>query len=307
MMPIVSRLPCVSGPEGLVPIAPPCTRRSRPAESSSARSRRTVIAETPSSATRSDTRSRPWRRRLRRICSWRSGASMASPVMWRVIVRDHTIMPCPDGTRRRSVENAGRTNTVLAKLSVVGDLLMLQLVFVVLGLGIITFFPAAFAMQRVLPDAISQDRPKLLRHYFGQFAWAMKRFWLSGFALYVGSVMLAFGISFWAFAQGPARIFALVVLIPLTGMILGLYLSGLATLPDAADDATMKTLFRSANLFLLRRPLPVAGGVVVLLTWFALASQVPTLLVVGSGLVPALTAYALSTKPREKTSDDVSI
>lgn len=205
------------------------------------------------------------------------------------------------------MEKAGRTNTVLTKLSVVGDLLMLQLVFLVISLGIITLFPAAFALQRVVPDAISQERPKLLRRFFGQFRWAMKRFWLAGVGLWVGSVLLAFGISFWAYASGPARIFALAVLIPLTGMILGLYLSGLAILPEAPADSTMKTLFRSANVFLLRRPLPVAGGVVVVLTWFALASVVPTLIAVGSGLVPALTAYALSRTQREKTSEDVSI
>ena len=205
------------------------------------------------------------------------------------------------------MEKAGRTNTVLAKLSVVGDLLMLQLVFLVISLPILTFFPAAFALQRVLPEAISQDKPKLLRQFFREFRWAMKNFWMSGLALYVGGLMLAFGISFWAYANGPARIFALAILIPLTGMILGLYLSGLAILPEAPVTATMKSLFRSANLFLLRRPLPVAGGVVVLLTWFALASQVPTLLVIGSGLVPALTAYALSRTRREKTSQDVSI
>ncbi|WP_350279552.1 DUF624 domain-containing protein [Kribbella sp. HUAS MG21] len=205
------------------------------------------------------------------------------------------------------MENAGRTNTVLTKLSIVGDLLMLQLAFLVISLGILTLFPAAFALQRVVPDAIAQDRPKLMRRFFGEFRWAMKRFWLAGFGLWTGSVMLAFGLSFWAYSSGPARIFALAVLIPLTGMILGLYLSGLAILPEAPTTATMKTLFRSANLFLLRRPLPVAGGVVVLLTWFALASQLPTLLLVGSGLVPALTAYALARTRREKTSEDVSI
>jgi uncharacterized membrane protein YesL len=205
------------------------------------------------------------------------------------------------------VEGAGRTNAVLSKLTIIGDLLMLQLVSLVLGFGIITLFPAVFAMQRVLPDAISQDRPKLLRRYFQQFGWAMRRFWLSGCGLWAGGVMLAFGLSFWAYSGGPVRVFALAILIPLTGMILGLYLSGLAVLPDAAEDATMKTVFRSANLFLLRRPLPVAGGVVVLLTWFALASQVPTLLVVGSGLVPALTAYFISRTRREKSSEDVSI
>ena len=211
-------------------------------------------------------------------------------------------VPQPDG-------GTSRATSVMAKLSMVGDLLMLQLVFLVLGFGIITLFPAAFALQRVLPDAISQDRPALLRRFFKQFGWAMRRFWLSGFALYAGGVMLAFGISFWAYSGSAARVFALAILIPLTGMILGLYLSGLAVLPSADDTATMKTLFRSANLFLLRRPLPVAGGVVVLLTWFALASQVPTLLLVGSGLVPGLTAYWLSRVNRapEKSSDDVSI
>ena len=35
------------------------------------------------------------------------------------------------------MERAGRTNTVMAKLSVIGDLLMLQLVFLVLSLGIV--------------------------------------------------------------------------------------------------------------------------------------------------------------------------
>ena len=203
--------------------------------------------------------------------------------------------------------SVGRTNTVMAKLSTIGDLLMLQLVFLVLGFGIITLFPAAVALQRVLPDAISQDRPRLLRRYFKEFGWAMRRFWLTGFGLYAVGVLLAFGLSFWAYSGGAARVFALAVLIPLTGMILGLYLSGLAVLPDAPETATMRTVFRSANLFLLRRPIPVAGGVVVLLTWFALASQVPTLLVVGSGLVPGLTAYWLSRVRREKSSEDVSI
>ncbi|TDD46338.1 DUF624 domain-containing protein [Kribbella antibiotica] len=206
-------------------------------------------------------------------------------------------------------QTGGRTNSVLAKLTVVGDLLLLQLTFLVISAGIITLFPAAFALQRVLPEAISQERTGMMRMFFREFKWAFKRFWLSGFGLYFGGVMLAFGLAFWANATGPARIFALVILIPLTGMIIGLYLSGLAVLRDAGDDASMKTVFRQANLFLLRRSLPVAGGVVGLLTWFALASQVPTLLVVGSGLVPALIAYWLGGGRRleEKDSGEVSI
>ncbi|MFI5710686.1 DUF624 domain-containing protein [Kribbella sp. NPDC051620] len=205
---------------------------------------------------------------------------------------------------------AGRTNAVLSKLSVVGDLLMLQLVFLVLSLGIVTLYPAAFAFQRVLPDALSQDHPQLLRRFFRQFRWAFPRFWLTGLALYFGSIALAFGLFFWANANGPIRIAALVILIPLTGMIVGLYLSTLAVLPAAPEDSTPKSLFREANLFLLRRSLGVAGGVIGLFTWFALVSQLPTLFAVGSGLVPALIGYWISrtrTVPAEKDSPDVSI
>ena len=204
------------------------------------------------------------------------------------------------------MEGAGRTNAVMAKLTMIGDLLMLQLVFLVLSLGIVTLFPAAVAMQRVLPDAISQDRPALLRRYFQQFRWAFRRFWLIGLGLYFGGIALAFGLAFWAYSDGVARIFALAVLIPLTGMIVGLYLSALAVLPEAGDETTTKSLFRAANLFLLRRSLPVAGGVIGLFTWFALLSTLPTLFVVGSGLVPALLAYWLS-RPSRKTSAAVSI
>jgi uncharacterized membrane protein YesL len=205
---------------------------------------------------------------------------------------------------------AGRTNAVLSKLSVAGDLLMLQLVFLVLSLGIVTLYPAAFAFQRVLPDALSQEHPQLLRRFFRQFRWAFPRFWLTGLALYFGSIALAFGLFFWANANGPIRIVALIILVPLTGMIVGLYLSTLAVLPTAPEDSTPKSLFREANLFLLRRSLAVAGGVIGLLTWFALVSQLPTLFAVGSGLVPALIAYWISrsrTAGAKKDSPDVSI
>jgi uncharacterized membrane protein YesL len=200
----------------------------------------------------------------------------------------------------------GRTNAVLSKLSLIGDLLMLQLVFLVCSVGVVTLYPAAFALQRVLPDALSQEHPALLRRFWRQFRWAFGRFWPAGLALYFGSIALAFGLLFWASTSGPMRIVALAILIPLTGMIVGLYLSALAVLPDAPEDSTAKSLFRSANLFLLRRSLPIAGGVIGLFTWFALLSRLPTLFVIGSGLVPALLAYWIS-RPGKKVSGNVSI
>ena len=100
------------------------------------------------------------------------------------------------------------------------------------------------------------------------------------------------------------------MLVPLTGMIVGLYLSALAVLPDEPEDSTAKSLFRAANLFLLRRSLAVAGGVIGLATWFLLLARLPTLFVIGSGLIPALIAYWISrtttTRPK-KDPGDVSI
>jgi uncharacterized membrane protein YesL len=204
----------------------------------------------------------------------------------------------------------GRTNAVLSKLSLIGDLLMLQLVFLVCSVGIVTLYPAAFALQRVLPEALAQEHPALLRRFWRQFKWAFGRFWAAGLGLYAGSIALAFGLLFWASTGGPIRIVALAILIPLTGMIIGLYLSALAVLPGVPEDSTARSLFRAANLFLLRRSLAVAGGVIALLTWFALLSRLPTLFVIGSGLVPALLAYWISRttdKRPKKDSPTVSI
>lgn len=205
---------------------------------------------------------------------------------------------------------AGRTGAVLSKLSMIGDLLMLQLAFLLLSVGVVTLYPAAFALQRVLPEAIGQEHPALMRRFWRQFTWAFKRFWLTGLALYFGSVALAFGLFFWASTNGPIRIVALAILVPLSGMILGLYLSALAVFPSVDEDATPKSVFRAANLFLLRRSLAVAGGVIAMATWFLLLSRLPTLFVIGSGLVPALLAYWIartSTTRPKKDSGDVSI
>lgn len=203
-----------------------------------------------------------------------------------------------------------RGGTVLSKLSMIGDLLMLQLAFIVCSFGIITLYPAAFALQRVLPDALGQEHPALLRRFWQQLKWSFRRFWLLGIGLYAGCIALAFGLLFWISTGGALGIAALFVLIPLSGMLIGLYLSALAVLPEQPDDSTPRSLFRAANLLLLRRSLAVAGGVVAMATWFALLSKLPTLFLVGSGLVPALLGYWLSRPPvnrQKKSSPDVSI
>jgi uncharacterized membrane protein YesL len=196
------------------------------------------------------------------------------------------------------------TTSVMAKVSLVGDLLMLQLLFLICSVGIVTLVPAAFALQRVLPDAIGQEHPALMRRFWRQLRWAFRRFWLAGLGLYVGSIALVTGIFFWISTNGPIRFVALVVLIPLTGLLVGLYLSALAVLQEVGDDITPRTLLQTANMFLLRRSLAVAGGVIGLATWLLLLVKVPTLFIVGSGLVPALLAYFIGRTTTKKTEQD---
>ena len=110
---------------------------------------------------------------------------------------------------------------------------MLQLVFLVLSIGIVTLFPAAFALQRVLPDAISQDQPSLLRRFFTAVRLGLQA--ASGWPASGCTSAASRSRSAWCSGRPPTarlRIFALAVLIPLTGMIVGLYLSALAVLPD---------------------------------------------------------------------------
>lgn len=196
-------------------------------------------------------------------------------------------------TEAADERRARRTTTVVTVLSRVGDLLMLQVYFLVLSIGIVTLFPAAFALQRVLATAIGQEHAGLTRRFFGEFTWALRRFWLPGLALCAGAVALTTAFLFWAATADPIRIIALAALIPLAGVAVALYLSLLAALPDVATDIGVGALVRVAAQVLQRRPLAAAGAVICLATWFVLIMRLPTLIPIGSGLVPALLAHLL--------------
>lgn len=191
---------------------------------------------------------------------------------------------------------AGRAAAVMSRLSLVGDLITLQFFFVLGSLGIVTLVPAAVALQRVLPEVVGQQHPALTRRFWRQFTWAFGRFWLVGLGLYLGSVGLVIGILFWISTGGIIGVLALAVLIPVGGLLIGLYLSALAVLPGAGPDITPRDLVRAANAFLVRRPLAVAAVVVAVVTWLLLVVNLPTLYLIGSGLVPALLAYWVSPK-----------
>lgn len=191
--------------------------------------------------------------------------------------------------------NAGgaRTLKVLGILNTIGDVLLLQLCFAIVSLGVVTVLPAAIALQRCLDDVLFTGDTAGVRSFARRFASAVKSYWLASIVVPVLAVMLVVGILFWAFAEGPIRLVALAVLLPLGGVFMGLYLSALAETVSTAEFPTARRLIGLAWLRMQRQPLHVAGSVVVMVTWFLLLLQVPTLVLVGSGVVPAFLAFWL--------------
>lgn len=195
-------------------------------------------------------------------------------------------------------QGGGRTLKILGILNTFGDVLLLQLCFAVASLGVVTAFPAAIALQRCLDDVLYNDENAGIRSFGARLAAAFRRYWAPSIALPVLTVMLVVGILFWAFAEGPVGLVALALLIPIAGLSLGLYLCALAVLVSAREestsaDPTSTELLAAAWARLLRQPLHVAGCVIVMVTWILLLLQVPTLILIGSGVVPAFLAFWL--------------
>ena len=92
---------------------------------------------------------------------------------------------------------ARRGETVFSILSTVGDVLLLQLYFLVCCVGIVTIVPGAVAVQRTLPVALGQEVPGISRLYWRNLLWAVRRFWLAGLGVCALAVMLVIGLLFW--------------------------------------------------------------------------------------------------------------
>jgi uncharacterized membrane protein YesL len=190
-------------------------------------------------------------------------------------------------------EGGSRSIRVLAILNSLGDVLLLQLCFAVAALGVVTIVPAAVALQTTLDDVLYRDESAGIRTFFRRFASAARRYWPLAIVVPVLSTGFVVGILFWAAARGPIGLVALALLVPFAGLFAGTYLSALAVLVAEREDPGSVELVAAAWQRLLSRPLHVAGCVVVLVTWFLLLLQLPTLVLVGSGVVPALLGFWL--------------
>lgn len=186
---------------------------------------------------------------------------------------------------------AARSDRLLHFFDLAGNLLALQFLFLLASLPIVSVLPAAVALQRSLRHQVAEGRPATFGLFLHNLKWALARTWKVSLAV----PLLAFGgfvsVLFWYSVGGAGGAAALCVLLPLIGVGLAFYIALLAAAMLAPREEEVWAWFPRAGALLRRRPLPLAGAVVVLITWALLVAQLPTLLPVGSGLVPAAVAW----------------
>ena len=189
-----------------------------------------------------------------------------------------------------------RAAGVAAGLEVTGEVLLLQILFLAFSLPLVTTVPAAVALQRSFRQVILEDKSGASRRFFHEFVWAWARVGVPGLLAPVLAGAAVFSTLFWLSTPGPLGTVALCVIIPLCGIATAFYLALLAAAMDIDATADRRTLWDASRKIVLTKPLPLAGCVLALATWGILALRLPTLIPLGSGLVPALLAWLLVRK-----------
>lgn len=192
---------------------------------------------------------------------------------------------------------------MLEKLVPVGNLLLAELLFFCCSLTVVLAFPAAVALQRTCEMIITEHENSVLRSFGRHLVTGVRRYLLIGLVADLLVVALALSLLFWYAASGPLAGAALIVLIMVCGLLLSGYLNILAELASGVDRRFTE-LARNGWQRMLHRPLHSAGCVVIMLTWLLLVARLPTVLLVGSGLVPALLAYWLRHPGQRTTGND---
>ena len=211
-------------------------------------------------------------------------------------------MPAPTQSEGTAAKRARIRSRLFTATTIVGDVLLLQLYWPAVCVGVVTIVPASVALQRALHDVLVDGRADTSRVFFSRFGAAWRRFWLAGVIAPVLGVLYVFAVLFWASTQGWGRIAALAVLLPLGGLAFGAYLAALAATPLLPDGAGVRQAARHGWTVLATRPLAAAGCLVIMVTWLLLLARIPTLGLVGLGLVPALLALWLAQAPNTRRS-----
>jgi uncharacterized membrane protein YesL len=212
----------------------------------------------------------------------RSDSSVTAPSDTRPTNRDQ---PTADS------EPASRTTRLLDLVAPIGNLLVAQLLFFCCALTIVLVVPAAVALQRTVHAVLTEQENAVARTFVRELPPAVRRFWAVGLAVDLLAVMITVSLFFWGSSSGPVALAGLVCLAVLGGLLLGGYLCALAESVPATPG--IGGWLRASLARLQRQPLLVAGCVVIMITWFLLLARLPTLAVIGTGLIPALLAHWL--------------
>ncbi|MFF1879686.1 hypothetical protein [Leifsonia sp. NPDC058230] len=194
---------------------------------------------------------------------------------------------------------------IISWLDTLGNALLLQLLFLAFSLPVITAAPAAIALQRQFRD-LCQGEKTGMRSYALEFVSAWRAAWPIGILFPLAAVGFAVGIPFWYSSGSWLGTTAMVVLICLAGLALAFWLAFLWAADS--DRATSRSAWRAwaaaAAAALVQRSGRVLWGLVLLVTWLALAAFFLPALLVGAGLAPAAIVYwTLSGRPTDAVAD----
>jgi len=195
-----------------------------------------------------------------------------------------------EGASRDVGDEAGGDRVKLAGwFDAVGSALLAQLLFFVFAIPVVTAAPAAIALQRQLHD--HADGEKIgVASFAHEFARAWRTSWAVGILMPVVAAGFAVAIPFW-YSRGTAvGAFAFAVLVCLAGLACAFYLALLWS-SDADRAHGWRAWCGEALGALTRRAPRVLWALVLMIAWLTLAAFALPLLLIGSGLAPALIVY----------------
>lgn len=175
---------------------------------------------------------------------------------------------------------------VVALLDTFGNALILQLAFVVFSIPIITTVPAAVALQRQLADLHTGRRTGFVP-FAKEFITSWRASWPLGILAALVAGGFAAAIPFWYSAASPFARVGLGFLVCLLGLAGGCYLNVLRA-AEVASEERWRQWLATAFEQMIRHSLRSLCGLIVFFAWLVTLAYVPTLLLVGSGIVPAL-------------------
>jgi hypothetical protein len=165
-------------------------------------------------------------------------------------------------------------------------MLLLELCFVVFGLGIVTIVPSACALQRGL-TRLRTGEAVGIKTFALDFARFWPRAWLLGLAVPAIAIGLSVSIPFWAATAAPVSWVGTGLLVFLTGLVIGIYLSLLWRASIGVPSA-LRTWLRDAAMHLAAYPLRALWATFIYVAVLVAMVRFPAAALLLAGLGPAL-------------------